>query len=63
MNGQMIKYNKFGWVDLSELARNKNGAINWKGSIGRKIHFKYQDVESDIILLEHMGNLSVKFVY
>lgn len=60
MDEQMIKYNKFGWVDLSELARNKNGSINWKGSIGCKIHFKYQDVESDIILLEHMGNLSVK---
>lgn len=54
MDKQMIRYNKFGWVDLSKLARNKNGTIDWKSSIGRKIHFRYQDVESDIILLEYL---------
>lgn len=59
-NKQMIKYNKHGWVDLSELKRNENGKINWKESIGRKIHFKYQDVESDIILLEYMDGSFVK---
>lgn len=60
MDEQMIKYNKFGWVDLSELARNKNGTINWKGSVGQKIHFKYRDVESDIILLEYIAEHSSK---
>ena len=59
-NEQKIRYNKHGWIDLSELERNKNGTINWKGSIGRKIHFKYQDIESDIILLEYMDGSSIK---
>ena len=60
MDEQMIKYNKFGWVDLSELARNKNGTIDWRSSIGRKIHFKYQDIESDIVLLERISIESLK---
>ena len=59
-NEQMIKYNKFGWVNLSELKRDNNGKIRWKDSVGCKIHFKYQDIESDIVLLECLSHNSVK---
>ena len=59
-NEQAIRYNKYGWIDLGELKRNKKGEINWKESIGCKIHFKYLDIESDIILLEYVNNPLLK---
>lgn len=59
-NERMIKYNKHGWVDLSELKYSKDGKIKWKDSIGCNIHFKYQDIESDIILLECLLYNSIK---
>lgn len=59
-NEKMIKYNKFGWVDLSKLKYNKNGTISWKNSVGCQIHFKYKDVESDIIILEYINAHSMK---
>lgn len=59
-NEKMIKYNKFGWVDLSGLEHNKNGTVRWKDSVGRKIHFKYKDVESDIVILEYTNAHSIK---
>lgn len=59
-NEHMIKYNKFGWVDLSELKYSKNGKIRWKDSVGCKIHFKYQDIESDIVLSECLVGNSIK---
>lgn len=48
-----IRYNKFGWVDLSELKHNKDGTINWKDSVGCKIHFKYKDINSFLQIAEY----------
>ena len=55
---QMIKQTKFGYVDLSELKRSKNGTgqINWKKSVGCKVRFKYQDIKSNIIINDFLGD-------
>lgn len=51
-----IRYTKFGWVDLSNLAKTKGGNISWKNSIGCKIPFKYQSVQSEITIKQHLDN-------
>lgn len=43
---KMIKQTRHGWVDLSNLSRNKNGTVNWKNSIGCTIPFKYEDLHT-----------------
>lgn len=52
---QMIKYGKYGWVDLSNLEmKGKN--IYWEKSVGKTINFKYDDIESTIFISGYYDN-------
>ena len=46
---QMIRYGKYGWVDLSNLIKNKS-TICWKESVGKTIEFQYDDICSTILI-------------
>lgn len=58
-NEQMIKYNQYGWVDLSEIQKREK-LFDWKNSVGCKIYFKYQNIESYLEILEYLGNSYIK---
>ena len=58
-NEQMIKYNQYGWVDLSEIQK-RGKLLDWKNSVGCKIYFKYQNIESYLEILEYLGNSYIK---
>lgn len=53
-SNQMIKQTKYGWVDLSNLAR-KNNKIDWYSSFGTVVKFQYKDIVSHIIVKEYLG--------
>ena len=57
---KIIRQTKYGWVDLSNLARNKNDTINWMESIGCDIDFKYYDIRSTITILEYVQKNYIK---
>lgn len=56
---QMIKQTKFGWVDLSNVKRTKDGRIDWKNSIGCIIPFQYQDIYSTIHIMKYISGRHV----
>lgn len=57
---QMIRQIKYGWVDLSELPRRKNGTISWKMSVGKSIKFQYDDVIYTILIIKYCDDHHVK---
>ena len=43
---------------------NRNKCINWIGSVGKTVHFIYDDVEGDITIIGYDKNKSiVTYVY
>lgn len=51
VNAEKIRTTRNGWIDLRFLCYKKNGFIDWKKSNGAIIPFKYDDIESNIIVL------------
>lgn len=47
----LINMTQNGWIDLSNLPCKKSKCIDWKKSIGCIIPFKYDDIESSLIIL------------
>lgn len=48
-NEENIIYTKSGWVDLSGI-KMRGKSFDWEGSIGRIVPFKYNDIESHLII-------------
>lgn len=48
-NEENIIYTKSGWVDLSGI-KMRGKSFDWEGSIGRIVPFKYDDIESHLII-------------
>ena len=46
---KMIKYGKYGWVDLSNLEK-RGSQIYWEKSIGKTIEFQYDDIHGFIVI-------------
>lgn len=59
-NEQMIRQTKYGWVDLNELPKKKNGTINWKMSVGKEINFQYDNVTNTILITKYCDDHHVQ---
>lgn len=56
----MIKQTKYGWVDLSNLTKNKNGNISWKESVGKIIRFQYDNIISVMTIVSYCDDHHVQ---